>query len=73
MRQQAKAVWFFFGLGALLLIIGTVSWWSGGGEAGGNAVRRGDIMDLVSQIAYPALLILLAGAAIYLLIRRKRR
>lgn len=73
MRKQAKAIWLFFGLGALLVIIGTVSWLSASGEAGGNSVRRGGIMDLVSQLAYPAALILFAGIAVYLLVRRKGR
>lgn len=72
MRKQAKAIWLFFGLGALLVVIGTVAWLNGGGEAGGSAVRRGGAMDLVFQIAYPVMLILFAGIAIYLLVRRRR-
>ena len=72
MKQQSKAIWFFFGLGALLVILGTIGWMTSG-DAGGTAVRQGGVMDMVFQIAYPAALVVLAAGLLYLLIRRTRR
>jgi len=71
-RQQTKVIWFFFGLAALLIIIGLIGSMTGG-AATGNAAGGGGVVDLVYQFAYPAAVILFAGGLFYLIIRRTRK
>ena len=72
MRQQAKWIWFFFGLAALLIIVGLIGSMSGG-AAEGNAAGGSGMIDLVYQLAYPAAVILFAGGLFYLVINRTRK